>query len=120
MMKVQSLWRMSTLVICMRAGMDGEDLRYPDEALAWPGELRRLPRYRIPPAPFFSSQRTAPQALHLRSMSSFLEMIMSVSGLPHCPHCTNFLMKPSSSCDSLCVSCAPFTIASPEASSYFV
>ena len=66
------------------------------------------------------SARTAPQALHCSSMSSFLVTTMSVSGLPHCPHWTNFLMNPSSSPDSLCVSCAPFTMDRPDASSNLV
>lgn len=63
---------------------------------------------------------TAPHALHLSSMVSRLVSTISVSGLLHCPHCTKRLMKPSSSAERRCVSCAPFTMARPDASSNFV
>ena len=63
---------------------------------------------------------TAPHALHTSSIVSFLVSTMSVSGLLHCPHWTKRLMNPSNSWLSRCVSCAPFTMASPLASSNLV
>lgn len=63
---------------------------------------------------------TAPHALHTSSIVSFLVSTMSVSGLLHWPHCTKRLMKPSSSCVRRFVSCAPFTMANPDASSNLV